>query len=141
MARMGPSKKVSTVPKKETQTKAKPAAKNIFLNQSYTTKTTCFLCNIKQDPTGLSWSMAVVYSLERLLREGLSPSMDSLEQLIKTEMILVNSTMKLTSFTGSIGLCEGCFNDEAGHLTLEKSLSLIYGGFQEQGPYTPLPVH
>ena len=89
MARMGLSKKVSTVPKKETQTKAKPAARNIFLNQSYTTKPTCFLCNIKQDPISFAWSTAVVYALERLLREGLSPSMDNLEQLIKTEIILV----------------------------------------------------
>ena len=141
MARMGPSKKVSTVPEKETQTKAKPAARNIFLNQSYTTKPTCFLCNIKQDPISFAWSTAVVYALERLLREGLSPSMDNLEELIKTEIILVNSTLILTSFTGAIGLCERCFEDEAGRLTLEKNLALIYGGFQEQGPFTPLPVH
>ena len=141
MARMGPSKKVSTVPEKETQTKAKPAARNIFLNQSYTTKPTCFLCNIKQDPISFAWSTAVVYALERLLREGLSPSMENLEELIKTEIILVNSTLILTSFTGAIGLCERCFEDEAGRLTLEKNLALIYGGFQERGPFTPLPVH
>ena len=141
MARMGPSKKVSTVPEKETQTKAKPAARNIFLNQSYTTKPTCFLCNIKQDPISFAWSSAVVYALERLLREGLSPSMENLEELIKTEIILVNSTLILTSFTGAIGLCERCFEDEAGRLTLEKNLALIYGGFQERGPFTPLPVH
>ena len=141
MARMGLSKKVSTVPEKETQTKAKPAARNIFLNQSYTTKPTCFLCNIKQDPISFAWSSAVVYALERLLREGLSPSMENLEELIKTEIILVNSTLILTSFTGAIGLCERCFEDEAGRLTLEKNLALIYGGFQERGPFTPLPVH
>ena len=141
MARMGLSKKVSTVPKKETKTKAKPSARNIFLNQAYTTKPTCFLCNIKQDPISFAWSSAVVYALERLLREGLSPSMDNLEELIKTEIILVNSTLILTSFTGAIGLCERCFEDEAGRLTLEKNLALVYGGFQERGPFTPLPVH
>ena len=141
MARMGLSNKASTVPKKETQTKAKPAARNIFLNQSYTTKPTCFLCNIKQDPISFAWSSAVVYALERLLREGLSLSMDNLEELIKTEIIVVNSTLILTSFTGAIGLCERCFEDEAGRLTLEKNLALVYGGFQERGPFTPLPVH